>query len=168
MSRSGAAGTRIALFGIVALAAAVGSAGAQGTVIITVPVAVSFAVTDVSRSTSGAPSVTTLSFVYVGLGLGKALRVSVQSDAASFSPPIGLSIPALKVTWNSVGASGGIGSGGTLSSSSFGLVFQSNPMGIVGASGRVDLSWTLAAPPSGIRSGNHQLTVRWKVESITP
>jgi len=35
-------------------------------------------------------------------------------------------------------------------------------------SGRVDLGWPLAAPGSGIRAGTHQLTIRWKVESITP
>jgi hypothetical protein len=34
-------------------------------------------------------------------------------------------------------------------------------------SGHVDLGWTLAAPGSGIRAGNHHLTIRWKVESIT-
>ena len=63
MSRSRAAGAlRIALLGIVALAAAVVSAGAQETVTISVPLAVSFPVTDVSRSTSGAPNVTTSAF----------------------------------------------------------------------------------------------------------
>ena len=64
------------------LAAAVVSAGAQETVTISVPLAVSFPVTDVSRSTSGTPSVTTVSFSNANLSPGKALRVSVQSDAA--------------------------------------------------------------------------------------
>ena len=35
-------------------------------------------------------------------------------------------------------------------------------------SGHVDLAWSLAALGSGIRAGNHQLTIRWKVESIAP
>lgn len=35
-------------------------------------------------------------------------------------------------------------------------------------SGQVDLGWTLAAPGSLIRAGVHQLTIRWKIESITP
>ncbi len=169
MSRSRPAVTRrIALFGIVALAAAVVSAGAQETVTISVPMAVSFPVIDVSRSTSGAPNVTTVSFSNANLSFGKALRVSVQADAAAFTPPSGSSMPASNVSWNSLAESGGIGSDGALGSSSFALVFQSNPLMEPGTSGSIDLEWTLAAPGSGIRAGNHQLTIRWKVESITP
>ena len=169
MSRSRAAGTlRIALLGIIALAVTVVSAGAQETVTISVPLAVSFPVIDVSRSTSGAPNVTTVSFSNANLSPGKALRVSVQADAAAFTPPNGSSMPASNVSWNNLGASGGIGWNGTLGSSSFALVFQSNPLTTPGTSGHVDLSWTLAPPGSGIRAGIHQLTIRWKVESITP
>jgi hypothetical protein len=62
-------------------------------------------------------------------------------------------------------AGGGTGWNGTLGSSSYALVFQSDP---ARTSGHVDLAWTLAAPGSGIRAGNHQLTIRWKLESITP
>ena len=153
------------LFGITALGAAAVSAAAQETVNISVPMAVSFAVTDVSRSTSGAPNFTTISFSNANLSPGKALRVSVQPDAAAFMPPSGSSIPASKVSWTNLGANGGVGLNGTLSAASFALVFQSDP---ARTSGHVDLGWTLAAPGSGIRAGNHQLTIRWKVESITP
>ena len=34
--------------------------------------------------------------------------------------------------------------------------------------GHVDLAWSLAAPGSGIRAGIHQLTIRWKLEVVTP
>ncbi len=44
-------------------------------------------------------------------------------------------------------------------------VFQSDP---ATASGHVDLGSTLAAAGSGIDAGLHQLTIRWKIESITP
>jgi len=54
---------------------------------------------------------------------------------------------------------------GTLGSSSYATVFQGNR---ATPSGHVDLGWTLAAPGSGIRAGVHQLTIRWKIESITP
>jgi hypothetical protein len=166
MSRSRAAGPlRIALLGLVGLAAAVVPAGAQETVTISVPLAVSFPVTDVSRSTSGTPHVTTISFSNANLGPGKALRVSVQPDAAAFTPPSGSSIPVSTVSWIGLGANGGIGWSGTLSGSFYGLVFQSNP---ATPSGHIDLEWTMAAPVSGIRAGNHQLTIRWKLESITP
>jgi hypothetical protein len=155
---------RIALLGSLALAGAV-SAGAQEIVIIAVPSGVSFPVTDVSRNTSGAPSVTTVSFSGLSLIPGRVLRISVQPDTAAFTPPSGSSIPASNVSWTSLGATGGLGMNGTLSSSSYALVFQSDPARI---SGHIDLGWTLAAPGSGVRAGNHQLTIRWRVESITP
>ncbi len=128
MRRSRAASTlRIAILGIIALATAVVSAGAQETVTISVPLAVSFPVTDVSRSTSGAPNVTRISFSNANLSFGHELRVSVQSDAALFTPPSGSSMPASNVSWNSLVASGGIGRSGTLSSSSFAVVFEGDP-----------------------------------------
>jgi hypothetical protein len=162
---AGSLATRITVLAIVVSGAAVVSAGAQETVSISVPLAISFPVTDVSRSTGGTPNVTTISFSNASLSLGKALRVSVQADAAAFTPPGGSSIPVANVSWNNLGASGGIGWSGILISSSFALVFQSDPGR---TSGHVDLGWTLAAPGSGIRAGSHQLAIRWKVESITP
>jgi hypothetical protein len=150
----------------VAWAATCASAAAQETVNITVPAAVFFNVTDVSVSTSGAPSSTRVSFSNATLG-SKFLRVSVQPDVAAFTPPngSGISIPASKVSWTIAGQNGGVGSNGTLSSFSSALVFQSNP---ATPEGYVDLGWTLAASGSGIRAGNHQLTIRWKLESISP
>ena len=164
-SCAGSPALRITVLAIVASAATVVFAGAQETVSISVPLAVSFPVTDVSRSTSGTPDITTISFSNANLSPGKALRVSVQSDAAAFTPPGGSSIPVSNVSWNNLGANGGIGWNGSLHSSSFALVFQSDPGR---TSGHVDLGWTLAAPGGGIRAGSHQLTLRWKVESITP
>ena len=155
----------MALLGIASVIASAVSAAAQETVSITVPFGVSFQVTDVSTSTSGAPNPTTISFSNANLIAGRALRISVQSANAGFTPPSGPSMSASNVSWTNLGAGGGTGWNGTLGSSSYALVFQSNP-GTV--SGHVDLGWTLAAPGSGIRAGNHQLTIRWKVESITP
>ncbi len=159
-----AAALRVVLLAIVGLAAAVGSAGAQETVTVSMPVAVSFPVTDVSRSTSGTPNVTTVSFSNATLIPGRVLRISVQPDAAAFTPPSGPSIPASNVSWSNLGANGGVGMNGTLSSSSYALVFQSDPGR---TSGHIDLRWTLSAPGSGIRAGNHPLTIRWKIESVT-
>jgi hypothetical protein len=155
----------MAVLVILAVAASVVSAAAQETVAITVPSAVSFIVSDVSRSTSGAPNPTTIRFSNASLIPGKSLRVSVRADSAGFTPPSGAGIPASNVSWNNLGASGGTGWNGTLESASYTLVFQSDPARI---SGHVDLGWTLAAPGRGIRAGNHQLAIRWKVESIVP
>ena len=156
---------RLAVVAVVVSAATAGTAGAQDTVTISVPLAVSFQVADVSRSTGGTPSVSTVNFSNANLGAGKALRVSVQPDAAALTPPGGASIPASNVSWTNLGANGGIGWNGTLNSSSYVLVYQSDPSR---TSGHIDLGWTLAAPGGGIRAGSHQLMIRWKVESITP
>jgi hypothetical protein len=45
----------------------------------------------------------------------------------SLTPPSGSSIPTSKVSWTTVGAAGGTGWSGTLGSSSYALVFQSDP-----------------------------------------
>lgn len=157
---------RLLVLGMAACGAGVAPATAQETVQIAVPPAIYFVVTDVTSTTGGGPNPATISFSNADLGPGKALRISVQADAAAFTPPAsGASIPASHVSWTSGGAAGGIGMNGTLSSSSFGLVFQSDP---AQTSGHVDLAWTLAAPGSSVRAGDHQLTVRWKLESISP
>jgi hypothetical protein len=156
---------RIAIVGVMAWAATGDSVAAQETVTIEVPAAVSFQVTDVSVSTSSSPNPTTISVSNANLGAGKALRVSVQADTAAFTAPGGSSISVSKVSWTMVAASGGTAWNGTLSSSSYTLVFQSDP---ARTSGHVELAWTLTAPGSGIRAGTHQLTIRWKLESITP
>jgi hypothetical protein len=158
-----AVAARLAVLAVVAATAA--TAAAQDTVTISVPLAVSFQVPDVSRNTGGTPNVSTINFSNANLGAGKALRVSVRSDAAAFTPPGGASIPASNVSWTNLGANGGIGWNGTLSSSSYMLVYQSDP---TRTSGYIDLGWTLAAPGAGIRAGSHQLMLRWKVESIAP
>jgi len=159
---------RFAALGLAALTAAVVSAGAQEMVNITVPSTVSFAVTDISRSTTGAPTPTTVRFsnaILIPALPPRVLRISVKADAATFTPPSGSSISSSKVSWAVFGANGGTGFSGVLSSSSYAIVFQSQPPSL---SGQVNLGWTLAPPGSGIRSGNHQLTIRWKVESIAP
>lgn len=162
---AGARSIRAVVIGVLACAFGVASADAQETVAISVPPGINFEVADISRSTAGTPGSTRVTFSDAVLDPGKALRVSVQADAAAFTPPSGMSIPAEKVSWTMLGANGGLGSNGTLSSSAYTLVFQSDPNP---SSGHIDLAWSLAAPGTGIRAGTHQLMMRWKVESIVP
>lgn len=138
---------------------------AQETVDVTVPISATFFVTDVSLSTTGSPNPTTVSFSNAGLSSGNALRISVQADAADFTPPAGNAIPASKISWTTSNPQGGIGSNGTLISTAFTQLYQSNTDP---TSGSVDATWTLDAPGSGIRAGNHTLTLRWKFESVAP
>jgi hypothetical protein len=156
---------RAALLGLAAWSAAGGSAAAQETVHVNAPLAVNFSVTDVTRSTTGNPDPGTLAFSGADLIPGRSLRISIQADAATFTPPSGPGMAAGKVSWVIAGAAGGTGSNGTLSSSSYALVFESDPGR---TSGHVDLTWVLAPPDPGIRAGAHQLTIRWKLEAITP
>jgi hypothetical protein len=140
-------------------------AAAQQVVIITLPSAVGFSVTDVNQATTGSPNPTSVSFTTVSLLLFHVLRVSVKADA-DFSPPSGTAIPASRVSWTTSNASGSTGSSGTLSTASYGQVLQTNA-GLIG-SGGLNVTWTLSAPGTGIRAGTHTAVVRWKLESVIP
>lgn len=141
------------------------AARAQETVEVSFPGWIAFDVFDVSRSTTGSPDPARVEFSTANLLPGNVLRIGVRAEASTFTPPSGNAIPASYVSWSPGGAIGGVGASGTLDASAYGLVFQSSSGA---ASGWVDLTWTLAAPGAGIRAGNHQLTIRWKVESIVP
>ena len=133
---------------------------------ITLPAAVNFAVTNAGLSTTGTPNPTQISFSLLSVLTGHALRISIQANAPSFTPPAGAAtIPASAVSWTTSGAVNGTGSGGTMSNVAPVRVFQST----AGASaGSVNLVWQLAAPGTAIRAGNHTLTARWILESIVP
>jgi len=137
---------------------------APETVRITVPAAVGFAVTNVSANTIGSPATTTMSYSALNLNAGREIRISVKADS-NFVPPGGAAIPASKVSWTTSGAVNGTGSSGVLSTSVYGQLFQSAS---AKKTGSVNITWTLAAPGTPLRAGNHALTVRWKLESIIP
>ena len=132
---------------------------------ITLPATVSFNVRDVTATTTGSPNPTTISFIDAQLTSGKAFRISVKADAIGFTPPSGAAIPASYVSWTTSGAAGGSGSNGTLSFDTYNQVYQSN---INPVTGSVDISWNLAAADTGVHAGEHILTLRWKLESVTP
>lgn len=134
------------------------------TVKVTLPAALSFAVTNIGAATAASPNPTTISYAQLTVNTGHALRISVKADA-DFTPPGGPAIPASLVSWTTSAASNGVGSNGTLSAVAYGQVFETT---LTKKSGNVDVAWTLAAPGAGVRAGNHVLTMRWKLEAITP
>ena len=157
---------RVAVVGVVVVLvlACASSAAAQQTVKMTIPTGVSFTVNDVGVVTAGSPSTTVVGFsggTWPPPG-GRRFVISIRADAANFTAPSGGSIPASYVTWTASTGSG-TASGGTLSSSAFAQVFRS-PTNT--PAGSVDVSWELAAlnALSNLRSGNHTLTVRWRLE----
>lgn len=143
------------------------AAAAQESVEVVLPSSVSFTVFDVSIAATGSPNPTRLTFSSIDLQEGNALRVSVQAEAATFTPPApgGLAIPTSRVSWTTSGVQGGSGTSGTMSDTSYGQVFQSTTSV---SSAQVDVHWTLAAVGGGVRAGWHDLTLRWKIESVTP
>ena len=133
---------------------------------VTVPAFVSFAVTNVNVSTTGSPNPFTISFTKADHFNKLAFRISVKAVASSFTPPAGPSIPASKVSWSIVSAQNGTGYNGTLSSTAYTIVYQSVPEP---SSGSVSLTWSLAAPgASGLRAGNHTLSLTWRLEAVVP
>ena len=146
----------------VLFAASLGAGVVAESVKITVPTPVSFAVTNVSNSTTGTPNPTTVSFAQLTVTAGHTLRISVKADS-DFTPPSGAAIPASKISWVTSSPTNGTGTNGTLSTSVYGQLFQSSANK---TSGSIRVTWTLGPPGGGIRSGAHTLTLRWKLESI--
>lgn len=156
---------RARLLGLLAAAALLLSAGgarAAETVDVTVPPGVSFNVTDVTQNTA-APTVT-LSFTNASLNGNHQLEISVMAAAPNFTPPAGtVTIPASNVTWTAT-TPDGTATGGTLSATTYTRIYiSSRPCP---ASGSVDITFTLAAPGTGIRAGDHTLPLRWMFDSV--
>jgi hypothetical protein len=128
-----------------------------------VPLTVLFDVLDVSIETvSSAPG--TVEFDTAVLGPGQALRVSVRADG-DLTLPGGAAIPASNLSWTTSNVNNGVGMNGVLSKTLYAPVYQSN-VGVT--SGRVELTWRLAAPGGGVRAGTRQAALRWRFEAITP
>ena len=132
---------------------------------VTVPAVVAFYVTDIGRSTpAAAPS--TFEYLFAGAVVGsRALAVSIRAESPAFSGPAGGSIAAERVSWATSHVAGGEGYAGTLSDVVFARVYEGGP-GVT--EGSVAVAWTLAPLPPPVRAGDFALTLRWKIEVITP
>jgi hypothetical protein len=136
---------------------------AQQTATVTLPVGVSFNVTDVSASTSGAPDPSRISFtVPKTFPSNQSLVISVRADAASFAGPGTVHPASSQASWTATATTGTV-SGGTLSATAYTQVFRKNNPN----SGSIDLRWTLGPiAAAGLRAGTHTLAVRWKIEAF--
>lgn len=132
---------------------------------VQVPSGASFTVNDVSSSTASSAASVTVSNIVLATA-SKQLRLSLQAEAASFSPPVGgaATWAAGDVSWNAASWTNATGAAGTLSNSAY------NPVATctadVASCNTAGLTFTLAANAAVKRSGNHTLVVRWKFESI--
>jgi hypothetical protein len=156
---------RTLFIGLMILAFA-STTAAQETVRITLPSSLAFNVTNISNTVTATPNPTTLRFQQAVLLPNRALRVSVRADTSTFTPPNGTTrIPAAYVSWTTSSPTRATGANGTLSSTAYTMVLQSQTNA---NNGNIDVTWKLAPLPAGVHAGNHTLTIRWKLESVVP
>lgn len=151
----------LAILGVLALAAT--AAAQPREVTVAIPAGVGFLVADVSSVTPASGGPMQISFSTTTFKKNDSLRISVIATSSTFAGPGTTRIPAAAVSWTATGT-GGVASGGTLSSASYSQVYQS---GDAPTTGTIDVSWLIgpiAAP--GLRAGTHTLTVRWRLERM--
>lgn len=132
---------------------------------VTVPTGVSFSVSDITAATVASPASVTISNIVLATA-SKQFRMSLQAEAASFTPPVGgaASWAASDVTWAAASWTNAAGVAGTLSNSAYNAVATCTAD--VASCSTSGLTFTLGANTGVKRSGNHTLVVRWKLESI--
>ena len=132
---------------------------------VTVPSGVTFTVNDVTISTTGSAAPVTITNIVLATALRK-LKISIQADAASFTPPIALATTwsASDVSWTGGTWTAATPAVNTLSNSAYAEVARCDAD--AAACSTSDVAFTLAAKGTVQRSGNHTLVVRWKFESI--
>lgn len=132
----------------------------------TVPTGVTFNVTNVAASTVASGASVTVNNIVLATAT-KQLKISLQANAASFSPSVALATTwsASDVTWAAATFSNsGAGATGTLSSAAYNAV--ATCAADAASCSSTDLVFTLAANANVKRSGNHTLAMTWKFESI--
>jgi hypothetical protein len=132
---------------------------------VAVPANVTFSVTNVGNSTAASAATVTIDRIVLATAT-KQLKISIQAAGASFTPPVvgATTWSAGDVTWNAPTWTHATGATGTLSSSSFTQVATCDAD--AADCSTTNLVFTLGAKSTVQRSGNHTLTVTWKVESI--
>jgi len=132
---------------------------------VTEPAGVTFNVTNLSSSTAATAASVTVQNIVLATAT-KQLRVSVQGNAASFTPPVaGATTWAVgDVTWNAATWTNATGASGTLSNSAYTAVATCTAD--AADCSTTGLVFTLGAKGTVKRAGNHTLVVTWKFESI--
>jgi len=132
---------------------------------VTVPSGVTFNVTNITANTAASGASITVQNIVLASAT-KQLKVSLQANAASFTPPVvgATTWGAADVTWNAAAWTNATGSSGTLSNSAYNTV--STCTADVTDCSTTALIFTLGAKSTVKRSGNHTLVVTWKFESF--
>jgi hypothetical protein len=132
---------------------------------VTVPAGVTFDVADVTASTAASGAAVTVSGIVLATAT-KQLQVSLQANAASFTPPVSgaTTWSAGDVSWNAPSWTNGTGAAGTLDSAGYNTVATCTADATDCST--TALVFTLGAKPTVKRSGSHTMIVTWKFESI--
>jgi hypothetical protein len=132
---------------------------------VTVPSGVTFNVTNVTTTTAASAASVTVDNIVLATAT-KQLQVSLQANAASFTPPVvgATTWSASDVTWNASTWTNATGASGTMSNSAYNIVATCTAD--VATCSTTALVLTLGAKSTVKRSGNHTLVVTWKFESI--
>lgn len=132
---------------------------------VTVPAGVTFNVGDVTSSTAATAASVTVENIVLATAT-KQLKVSIQANAASFTPPVALAATwaASDVTWNAAAWTNATGAAGTLSDAAYNEVATCAADSATCST--TGLVFTLGANTSVKRSGDHTLALTWKFESI--
>jgi hypothetical protein len=134
---------------------------------VVVPATITFNVSNVGAvTTSSAAATVTITQIVLSSATNQ-LQVSMQANAASFTPPVSgaTTWSASDVSWLAPTWTNGTGAGGTLSHKAFTEVGTCTA-DTASCSTTGSLWFYLAANNSVKRSGNHTLVVTWKFESI--
>ncbi|CAN5673722.1 hypothetical protein BH18ACI5_BH18ACI5_29880 [soil metagenome] len=131
---------------------------------VTVPAVIVFEVNDIGATSDAITGVTVISFDQTSLTPGRALRLSAKADG-DLTRADGGPVPVATITWRTSAVSNGAGVNGTLSKTAFTEVYQSN---ILVTSGSVTVTWSVALSGTPMRAGPHQLSLRWRVDSVVP
>lgn len=133
--------------------------------LVTVPVGVTFNVTNVAAATAAAGAEVKAENIVLASAT-KQLKISIQANAAAFTPPVGgaTTWSAGDVTWNAAAWTNATGAAGTLSNSAYNEVATCTAD--TASCSTTGLVFTLGSKATVQRSGNHTLVVTWKFESI--
>jgi hypothetical protein len=131
---------------------------------VTTPASVTFQVTDAYVQTTASGGAVTVSFNQGTFLLGRVLRISVKADG-DLTAAGGAPLLASGVSWTTSNVASGVGSNGSLSTAVYTQVYQSD---VGKKTGRVDLTFRLAAPGASARAVTYVSTLRWKFEAVWP
>jgi hypothetical protein len=132
---------------------------------VTVPAGVTFNVTNVAASTAATAASVTVQNIVLATAT-KQMRVSLQANAASFTPPVvgGTTWAPGDVTWNAATWTNATGAAGTLSNAAYTQVATCTAD--AADCSTTGLVFTLGAKSTVKSAGDHTLVVTWKFESI--